>query len=221
MGSRGSVKTPEGTTTVASRIRRLRSLANPLGQRPLRWPEFAQFAGVPLGTAKKWESRGQISHDLAVQLAKRLQEAGFACTAEWIRLGEGPPPRLLGAGQPGVKPSAPAVAESPAAGYDAERLVGEGVAKPAIDRARMSAAKALERFSDPQDAKVVVRALRDFAKIAAEFEDSHEEFMLRRLADELEDAIEQRLRSRPPSKTTRQEERGRGTSPPAAGGSGT
>lgn len=88
----GSVKTPKGTETVAERIRLIRRRLNPHGDGELPWPDFARFAGVPLGTAKKWESRDGISHDSAVQLAGRLADVGLACTPEWVRLGSPPIP---------------------------------------------------------------------------------------------------------------------------------
>lgn len=114
-----SVKTSDSVDTVAGRIRHVRRLANPLGQKPLGWPEFAHFAQVPLGTAKNWEHRRQISHDAAVNLAKRLTAAGYTVTAEWIRLGEGPPPAKLRMGTGSVQSSSQQVADGAAAPYTA------------------------------------------------------------------------------------------------------
>jgi hypothetical protein len=91
----GSVKTPKGVGTVASRIRAIRRALNPHGGKEMDWPAFATFAGVPLGTAKKWESRSQISADSAEQLAERLMGADLPCAPAWIRKGAPPAPAWL------------------------------------------------------------------------------------------------------------------------------
>lgn len=90
-----SVKSPEDVETVTGRINYIRRLANPLGQKPLSWPEFAKLSGRSVGAVKKWQQRGQISHDSAVDLARRMRAAGYTITPEWIRLGEGKPPERI------------------------------------------------------------------------------------------------------------------------------
>ena len=99
----GSVKTPKGVGTVASRIRTIRRALNPHGDKEMPWPAFAAFAGAPLGTAKKWEQRSQISPDSAEQLAEKLAAAGLSCTARWIRKGTPPAPEWAGT-RPGGAP---------------------------------------------------------------------------------------------------------------------
>jgi len=92
----GPVKTPRGVETVAERIRLIRRVLNPHGDGELSWPAFAKFAGVPAGTAKKWEApapRGGISVDSARLLAARLTAKGYDCTWEWIREGTEPTPQ--------------------------------------------------------------------------------------------------------------------------------
>lgn len=88
----GSVKTPSGVGTVAGRIRLIRQRLNPHGQNPISWEEFAAFAGRPVGTVKKWESRSMISADSAEDLAQRLAAAGLAALPAWIRRGSGTTP---------------------------------------------------------------------------------------------------------------------------------
>lgn len=87
-----SVKTPSGTASVATRIRLIRRALNKHGTKELGWPEFAAFAGVPLGTAKHWEERSQIGADSADALAERLRRAGYPCSGAWIRKGTRPEP---------------------------------------------------------------------------------------------------------------------------------
>src|SRR5579859_8088502 len=92
-GRMGSVKTPSGVGTVATRIRLIRQRLNPNGAGPLGWPEFATFVGRPLGTVKKWEARSMIDADLADELADRLSRAGLSCSGDWIRKGTKPAPQ--------------------------------------------------------------------------------------------------------------------------------
>ena len=88
----GSRKAPSGTVTIASRIHRIREALNPNGDSPLGWEDFRVFAGVHIGTAKKWESRNQISYDSAKDLAGKLTANGLPCTPDWIREGSPPTP---------------------------------------------------------------------------------------------------------------------------------
>src|SRR5258705_7182668 len=102
-GRMGSVKTPKGTETVAERIRLIRRRLNPHGTGELAWPGFAEFAGVSLGTAKKWEGRDGISEDKARELADRLAAAGYPCSWEWIRHGTEPTPDWVAGELEGVQ----------------------------------------------------------------------------------------------------------------------
>src|SRR5437899_1141253 len=105
-GRMGSVKTPKGTETVAERIRLIRRQLNPHGNGELGWPGFAKFAGVSLGTAKKWESRDGISEDKARALAQTLTAAGYPCSWECIRHGTVPAPAWV-AQEPGSSDDVP------------------------------------------------------------------------------------------------------------------
>jgi hypothetical protein len=116
-----SVKTPFGTETVSGRIRMIRRALNEHGTKELPWPEFAVFAGVPLGTAKHWEDRGQIGADSADALAARLTKAGKPCSGQWIRKGKEPTPEwAVAVSQDPARVAASHIAEAPVNDYLAQ-----------------------------------------------------------------------------------------------------